>query len=248
MSGSIAFRRVDKAYRRPYAPAPEIVLRHFSLQVAKGELVGIVGPSGIGKTTLLHLAAGLEIPDAGAVEVVGRTDRPRLGMVFQQPRLFEWRSVAKNIDIAADAAGVGRAFGRRLLAAVELSPYAHAYPLSLSGGQRQRVALARAFAIEPDIILLDEPFSALDELTARRLRLLLQDLWIEQSPTGLLVTHNTLEAAFLADRVLVLGGSPAQAVKVIEIGAPRPRRPEDPLFFDIHRDILATLESGRSSA
>jgi ABC-type nitrate/sulfonate/bicarbonate transport system ATPase subunit len=124
---------------------------------------------------------------------------------------------------------------------VGLGGYEDAYPLSLSGGQRQRVALARAFAVLPDFLLLDEPFSALDELTARQLRLLLQDLWIEDAPTGLLVTHNMMEAAFLADRVVVLRDRPAQIAKVFEVKLPRPRAPEDPELFALHKQIIEAL-------
>jgi NitT/TauT family transport system ATP-binding protein len=129
-----------------------------------------------------------------------------------------------------------------MLATVGLDRYAEAYPLSLSGGQRQRVALARAFAIKPDIVLLDEPFSALDELTARRLRRLLQELWRQSAPSGILVTHNTLEAAFLADRVVVLAGRPARIERIIHVDAHRPRVADDERFFALHRDIIATLE------
>lgn len=214
------------------------MLRDFSLDIAKGELVALVGPSGIGKTTLLHLAAGLEGPDRGSVGF-GEDDSGRFGMVFQQPRLLDWISVRANVDLVADAAGRRR--GREALQSVGLGDYEDAYPLSLSGGQRQRVALARAFAVLPDFLLLDEPFSALDELTARQLRLLLQDLWIKDAPTGLLVTHNMLEAAFLADRVIVLRGRPAQIAKIFEVDLPRPRSPEDPRLFALHKQIIDSL-------
>lgn len=240
MSGAVQFSHVGKSYIRAESGRTETVLRDFSLEIAAGELVALVGPSGIGKTTLLHLAAGLEAPDRGAV-VFAEDGSPRLGMVFQQPRLLDWMPVRANVDLVADAAGIDRKLGREALAAVGLADYVDAYPLSLSGGQRQRVALARAFAVAPGFLLLDEPFSALDELTARTLRLLLQDLWIQESPTGLLVTHNMLEAAFLADRVIVLRDRPARIAKNFVIDVPRPRLPEDPRLFSFHREIIASL-------
>jgi NitT/TauT family transport system ATP-binding protein len=240
MSGAVQFSGVGKTYTRTGSGRAEIVLHDFSLQIADGELVALVGPSGIGKTTLLHLAAGLEAPDRGAV-IFAEGGSPRLGMVFQQPRLLDWMPVQTNVDLVADAAGIDRERGREALRAVGLADYADAYPLSLSGGQRQRVALARAFAVAPDFLLLDEPFSALDELTARTLRLLLQDLWIQEAPTGLLVTHNMLEAAFLADRVIVLQDRPARIAKSFVIDLPRPRLPEDPRLFSFHREIIASL-------
>lgn len=240
MTATLRFRHVDKTFVRPNGER-EMVLSDFSLDVGRGELVAIVGSSGIGKSTLLHLAAGLEQPDAGSVEfATGHS--PRLGMVFQQPRLFDWLTAADNIAVAIHAAGGDVAKAQEMLTAVGLGKYAHSYPLSLSGGQRQRVALARAFAIEPDVVLLDEPFSALDELTARKLRLQLQELWLDHAPSGILVTHNTLEAAFLADRVVVLGGKPARVEKIVNVAEARPRNAENSFYFDLHRDILATLE------
>jgi ABC-type nitrate/sulfonate/bicarbonate transport system ATPase subunit len=240
MSEALHFRHIGKSFVRPQNGHVEIVLRDFNLDIARGELVALVGPSGIGKTTLLHIAAGIEEPERGTIGFAqGREGR--VGMVFQQPRLLDWISVGANVDIAADAAGIDRKRGRAALRAVGLADYQDAYPLTLSGGQRQRVALARAFAVMPDFLLLDEPFSALDELTARQLRLLLQNLWIEDAPTGLLVTHNMLEAAFLADRVIVLGGRPAQITKTFEIDLPRPREPEDARIFALHRQIIAAL-------
>jgi NitT/TauT family transport system ATP-binding protein len=241
MSTSLSFSHIAKAYGRPGHDTPEVVLDDFSLQLAEGELVALVGRSGIGKTTLLHLAADLDRPDRGRVERGG--EAPRLGMVFQQPRLLDWLTVGDNIRIAVEAAAGDGAKGEAMLDEVGLARYAKAYPLALSGGQRQRVALARAFAIDPDLVLLDEPFSALDELTARRLRLLLQSLWLRQGPTGLLVTHSTLEAAFLADRVLVLDGPPAYIKQVISIDLPRPRSPDDSALFAVHRQIVTALEA-----
>jgi ABC-type nitrate/sulfonate/bicarbonate transport system ATPase subunit len=243
MSGGIAFSNVSKSFRVARTGQVRRILEGFSLSVGIGELVALVGPSGIGKTTLLHLAAGLDQPDSGTVKIDLPAERSRVGMVFQQPRLLEWRSVETNVALATEAAGVSREFGLRMLAQVHMAGHEQSYPLSLSGGERQRVALARAFAIQPGIVLMDEPFSALDELTGRRLRQQVQELWRDQNPTGLLITHNTLEAAFLADRVVVLGGRPCSIRRVIEIPVARPREPDDLRLFEYHRQIVDALLS-----
>lgn len=241
MTAALGFHGIGKSFARPDNSGQRHVLRNFDLEIREGELVSLVGRSGVGKTTLLHIAAGLERPDQGRF-VAGTSGRQaRVGMVFQQPRLLEWRTVRQNIDLIAAAAGRAGAGTTRLLEQVGLGEYASAFPGTLSGGQRQRVAIARAFAIDPGILLLDEPFSALDELTARRLRLVLQDLWSSAPPAGLLVTHNMLEAAFLSDRIVVLGGSPARAIATIEVTLPRPRDPEHPELFTIHRRIMKLL-------
>ncbi|GLY24936.1 ABC transporter ATP-binding protein [Micromonospora sp. NBRC 101691] len=239
MSVRVTLDRVDKTFTNRRTGERQQIFHDFSLTLAPDELVAVVGASGTGKTTLMHLVAGLERPDAGQVDTGAAP--PRVGMVFQQPRLLDWAPVETNVRLAARAAGVDTAEVARILDAVGLTDYARSYPSVLSGGQRQRVAVARAFVVRPELLLLDEPFSALDELTARRLRLLLQELWLRQPRTGLLVTHNALEAAFLADRVLVLGDRPARVVREYRIDRPRPRGPEDPDLFDIHRQIVAAL-------
>ena len=231
MSARIVLEDVEKAF------GDRVVLDGLSLTVEPGELVALVGPSGCGKTTILNAVAGLEPIDGGTLEV----SDARLGVVFQQPRLLDWISARENVALAARAAGRGTDAVDALLEAVGLADHADAFPSALSGGQRQRVAVARAFVVEPDVVLLDEPFSALDELTARRLRLLLQELWIDRPRTGLLVTHNPLEAALLADRVLVLDRAPARIIQEHHVEAARPRSPEDEALFALHREIVGTL-------
>lgn len=241
MSAGIELRDITKSFVSKKDGTVQTVFDHFSLEIAPGELVSLVGASGTGKTTLLHLVAGLETADSGTIRVGENNGPIRTGMVFQQPRLLDWISVAANIEIAATAAGQSASVVPELLEAVGLSEYADAYPSVLSGGQRQRAAVARAFAVDPDVVLFDEPFSALDELTGRKLRRLLQTLLIERSVTGLLVTHNALEAAFLSDRVVVLAGRPAHIVADFPVGLARPRSTEDATLFDLHRDIIAHI-------
>lgn len=261
MSSNIALRGITKRYPPVGSAAERTVLTQLDLDIRAGELLALVGPSGCGKSTLLNLIAGLDLPTQGDVRFDRAFRDINLGVVFQQPRLLDWLSVAENIGIVlagrGGANGTGSGKGRapsqediaqtvrQLLHRVELPDHAQAYPQFLSGGQRQRVSIARAFAIEPDVLLLDEPFSALDELTARRLRLLLQAMWMSGEgprPTGVLVTHNMLEAAFLADRIAVMGGHPAEIVRVIDVDVPRPRDPDDPALFDVHRQVMQALQ------
>jgi len=249
MSSDIVIERLRKSYPASKGGRPTAIFESLDMRVDAGELIALVGPSGSGKTTLLNLIGGLDKPDDGIIAFEGRDADTNLSMVFQQPRLIDWLTVEQNVELVLQRDGrvpdaTPKAIAANLLRKVGLASHAGTYPQFLSGGQKQRVAIARAFAIAPDILLLDEPFSALDELTARKLRLLLQSLWNDadgRRPTGILVTHNMLEAAFLADRIYVLGGHPARFSTIVEVNSPHPRDPEDPALFEVHRRLMRAL-------
>ncbi len=215
------------------------VMQDLSLSILPGEFVAIVGPSGCGKTTLLNLLAGDMAPTAGRAEVQGLARR-----VFQQDGLFPWRTVAENIalglrrDIASSerAQEVGE-----MLTLIGLEAFAGHYPHQLSGGMRQRVELARALSGQSDILLMDEPFSALDYLTRLRLRRELARLLAEKPRTVVLVTHDIEEAAQLADRIVVLSERPARACFDLPISLPRPREATDPAIVEAVRLILTEM-------
>lgn len=207
------------------------VLDEVELDVAGGEVVALIGPNGSGKSTLLRVIAGLLAPDRGTVTLDGRSvtgPDPRIGLVFQEPRLLPWRSAADNITYPLELAGWPR--GQRddrfaaLIDLVGLDAGVIANrPAELSGGQQQRVALARALALEPGVLLLDEPFSALDALSRERFDLELLRLWERTAPTIVLVTHSIAEAILVADRVIVLSPRPGRVVADLPVELPRPR-------------------------
>jgi NitT/TauT family transport system ATP-binding protein len=206
------------------------VLEGLSFQVADGEFLCLVGPSGHGKTTLLRLLAGLERPNTGHVCLAGKQmlhPRRDVGVVFQQPTLMDWRTVQDNVALPLEMDGVGREEARQqaqaLIDLVGLSGFEPYYPAQLSGGMAQRVALARALVNDPQILLLDEPFGALDALTRERMGQELLRIWHARRKTVVMVTHSVTEAVFLADRVLVLGARPAVVVAEVNVDLPRPR-------------------------
>jgi NitT/TauT family transport system ATP-binding protein len=224
----ISVRGVHRTFREARSAAPVCVLDGFDLEVARGEFLAIDGPSGCGKSTLLRLLAGFDQADAGVVEVDGTrvTDiSPRRLFVSQDPALFPWLTVAENIGFGLEAQGLAEP-GRvaELLERYGLAGAGQRYPRELSGGMRQRVALARALAVRPDVLLLDEPFGALDALSRETMQGLLEAAWRATGATVVLVTHSVDEALRLADRVVVVSPRPARVVGSVRVDSPRPRR------------------------
>jgi len=210
------------------------VLDGIDLDARPREVIALIGPNGCGKSTLLRVLAGLIPADAGTVAIDGHPvsgPDPRVGLVFQEPRLLAWRSAEDNVRFPMELAGWSRQRQAErtadLLGLVGLREYARSRPGMLSGGTRQRVSIARALALEPTLLLLDEPFSALDALTRERFNVELLRLWDRTGTTIVLVTHSIPEAVFTADRVIVLSPRPARVVADIAVGLPRPRRLSD---------------------
>ncbi|MEO7495131.1 MAG: ABC transporter ATP-binding protein [Massilia sp.] len=212
-------------------PGGQRVFKQFSLEIRAGEFVAILGPSGCGKTTLLNLLAGFEQPAAGSVRLNGAPVRPEmaeLGYVFQSPQLFPWLTALENARFGLRMAGqldeaAQYARGRHYLALVGLAHAADKLPHELSGGMQQRVSLARTLALEPTLLLMDEPFAALDAITRATLNEETLRLWSTLGQTTVFITHDIDEAVFLADRVVVLGRAPDGILGVTEIALPRPR-------------------------
>ena len=224
----VAIVGVTKTYRRARRETP--ALAAVDLTIRQGEFMAIVGPSGCGKSTLLRLVAGLHLPTTGEVQVDGtRVDRPQtnLGIVFQSPVLLDWRTALDNVLMQIELrAGDPRAYRDRaltLLDQVGLRDFADRYPYELSGGMRQRVAIARALIHDAPLLLMDEPFGALDALTREQMRLDLEALWLATRKTVLFITHSIDEAVLLADRVVVMSPRPGRIERIINIAMPRPR-------------------------
>jgi len=210
-------------------------LRDIDLSVGRAEFVSLIGPSGCGKSTLLRIVGDLIAPSAGTVTVNDKpARRARLdrdyGMVFQAPVLFDWRTVQKNVELPLEITGVPsrqrEARAREMLELVELSDFATQRPWQLSGGMQQRVAIARALALDPSILLMDEPFGALDEMTRERMNLELHRIWARTRTTVIFVTHSIPEAVFLSTRVAVMSARPGRISKIIPIDLPRDRNVE----------------------
>ncbi len=225
------------------------VLQEINLTIADGEFVCLVGPTGCGKSTLIHLIAGLERPTTGRVLADGAaitgpgTDRV---VVFQESALFPWLNVQENVEFGLKMAGM-RASERRdrsaqFLKMVHLTRFAQAYPHQLSGGMKQRVAIARALAMDPKILLMDEPFGALDAQTRRLLHQEVMEIWQQTHKTVFFVTHNVREATVLGDKVLTMTARPGRIKGGYQIKLPRPRRESDPHLIVIQQRILLSLQ------
>jgi NitT/TauT family transport system ATP-binding protein len=228
-------------------------LQGIDLQIEPGEFVSLIGPSGCGKSTLLRVIGDLIQPTSGTIEVNGKAPhQARLdhdyGMVFQDSVLFDWRSVAKNVSLPLEMLGWDR--GRRktrvdeMLQLVELQGFGDHYPWQLSGGMQMRVAIARALTFEPALLLMDEPFGALDEMTRERLNIELLELWRSMGSTIVFVTHSISEAVFLSTRVVVMSPRPGRIAGVVDIGLPQPRSNdtrEDPRYFEHVTEVRELL-------
>jgi NitT/TauT family transport system ATP-binding protein len=230
-----------------------VALKGFDLTVGENEFVALVGTSGCGKSTLLSIAAGLETYDEGSIAVDGEpVTGPGLdrGVVFQSYTLLPWLTAIGNVEFALRASGTRRRdtkeIARDHLALVGLDNFAEAYPAELSGGMKQRVAIARALSYRPEILLMDEPFGALDALTRHHMQELLTAVWEKHRLTVLFVTHDVEEAVYLSDRVAVMTNSPGRVKSLIEIGLPRPRRYElvsMPEFQNLQARVLQEIRS-----
>jgi len=231
----LSIRQVSKTFvtRRGRTQVSTSALADVSLDIDEGEFVAVIGASGSGKSTLLRLIDGLDTPSGGEILLRGQpvtgpgTDR---GVVFQHPRLLPWRTVKRNVEFGLECAGVNKAqrSGKtaEVLDLVGLSGFENHYPAQLSGGMQQRVGIARAYAVSPSILLLDEPFGALDAQTRVILQQDLEQLWQSQRKTTILITHDMEEAVYLAGRVVVMGRRPGSVVDIVDVPFARPRNYE----------------------
>jgi ABC-type nitrate/sulfonate/bicarbonate transport system ATPase subunit len=252
-------RNVSKTFDTPGGGAPVVAVQHVNCRVAPGEFLCIIGPSGCGKTTLLQMLAGFTRPSGGealhdGVPIAG--PGPDRTVMFQEYGLFPWLTVAENIAFGLRAKRLPRAERDRIVARhielVRLGGFASSYPDQLSGGMKQRVSIARALAPDPGVILMDEPFAALDSLTRDLLQEEIMTVWEQTRKTVVLITHNIEEAIFMGDRVLVMTARPGRVKAVVDIPLARPRAPEirshDKLFLQLKDQLTQLLRSEYAGA
>jgi NitT/TauT family transport system ATP-binding protein len=249
----IAIDHVSKIYNG--GGGTVTALHDVSLSIAPGEFVALIGPSGCGKSTLMRLIGDLDQPSSGLIQIKGKTpDRARIdrdyGIVFQAPVLYDWRTVRKNVELPLEV--MGRPSNERqervqaMLRLVGLQDFGQLYPWQLSGGMQQRVSIARALAFSPSILLMDEPFGALDEITRERMQAELLTIWggADTDTTVIFVTHSIPEAVFLSDRVVVMSPRPGRIENIVAIDLPRPRdivTRESPRFFELVTVVRKSL-------
>jgi NitT/TauT family transport system ATP-binding protein len=246
----IRLENVSKLYPSPRGEVE--ALADISLTIDNGEFVSLLGPSGCGKTTLLRLVGGLDAATGGTLSLAGKAiDGPpeNLGMVFQKDVLLDWRTVLQNVMLPVELKDLNRAEhldrAKHLLELFGLGDFLDKHPWELSGGMRQRVAIGRALVTDPSLLLMDEPFGALDALTRDALNLELQDIWIRSHKTIIFVTHSIAEAILLSDRVCIMASRPGRIVEILEVDFPRPRSlavRESPQFSDYARRVRHIFE------
>lgn len=232
-----------------------VALRDFSVNIAVGEFVSILGPSGCGKTTFLKLACGLLRPTSGCITLDGTLiegPRPDVGVVFQQPTLLQWKTVLDNVLLPARVLGIDRKKSRakaiELLQLTGLEEFAENYPSELSGGMQQRVGLARGLIHDPRVVLMDEPFGALDAMTREYMAMELQRIWMATQKSIIFITHSIPEAVFLSDRIIILSARPGKVIEEVKVDLPRPRSIEtmaDKVFSELCnrlRNVFGSIE------
>ena len=255
----VSVRDVSMIYRTrdPSGAALQtIALQDANLEIKAGEFISLIGPSGCGKTTLLRLLADLIQPTSGTLSIGGKTaqqarEARAYGYVFQAPALFEWRTVQQNVMLPLEIMGFSKAErvakAAQMLRLVGLEKFERNYPWQLSGGMQQRASIARALAFDPQLIFMDEPFGALDEITRENLNLELLRLWRETGKTIIFVTHSIPEAVFLSTRIVVMTPRPGKIEKIIDVDLPQPRdfeTRESARFFEIATEVRESLKHG----
>ena len=252
----IEVEKVSKSF--VFEKSKILVLNNVSFSVGKDEFLCLVGPSGCGKSTLLRIIAGLEKPDQGRILFNGQSveaPSPKIAMVFQLFGLLPWKTALENIEVPLEVVGIAKQIriqiAQEYLRMVGLESFENTYPHDLSGGMKQRVGIARALALKPEVLLMDEPFSSLDELTAKTLRELVLSIWREPAlPTNsfIMVSHNVEEAVFMADRIIVMSPRPGKVIGEIRVDIPRPRSEHlrDNQYFFFVDEVVKLLKKGKT--